>query len=240
MATLRYASSNGDDPFRNLEQDTQDALQHAEQMDENVPDYVWHVTKHPRMSLKKVLTLDDVSSWGEWAAGELKELSPDELFEHMRSFRGRAWAETALTWARDGFPAIVVTETPEYVGISDGRGRVSLAYGLGVTNIPVVMMKADPLTHQTRRNGSDWMADAHKRQHPTKRAGVTVQSVEEIRQGVYQVVVDLGPKGVHNVRLYSNGQLESGTISRDDLRKWDGSDNPLATKIKAAIAAHVR
>jgi hypothetical protein len=95
-----------------------------------------------------VLALDDISSWGEWAKGELKGLSPDELFDAMRSFRGLKWAETALTWLRDGFPAIVVIETPEFLGISDGRGRVSLAYGLGLTSIPVVNMKADRLPHQ--------------------------------------------------------------------------------------------
>lgn len=137
------------DPFRNLPQDTRDAMQHAEQMDENVPDYKWHITKSRNMSLGSILALDDISSWGEWAFGELKGLDPDELFDAMRSFRGLKWAETASTWLRDGFPAVVVIETPEYTGVSDGRGRASLAYGLGLKSIPAVLMKAERLPHQT-------------------------------------------------------------------------------------------
>jgi 8-oxo-dGTP diphosphatase len=48
------------DPFRNLRRDTQDAMQHAEQMDENVPDYTWHVTKNPRMSPNKAADTADI------------------------------------------------------------------------------------------------------------------------------------------------------------------------------------
>jgi hypothetical protein len=132
------------DPYRNSERDVADALEHV--LDGVVGLDTWpkdacFTEQRGLMSLRKILAYDDYSSWGEWKYGELRSLRRDQLLDAFISFRGRAWAETATSWlsARrhyDNIPAIVLFDSDRYgTAIGDGRGRVSLAVGLGLSNL---------------------------------------------------------------------------------------------------------
>jgi len=70
----------------------------------------------------------------------LKDLSPEELEDELVYFRGRSWAKRALEWVRKGtVPPIVIVVLPEATGVGDGRGRVTVALGLGWQTIPTVI-----------------------------------------------------------------------------------------------------
>lgn len=126
------------DPYRDDRRNVAAALEHVL---ENVagldswPDDVCFVEQHEVMSLRKVLSYDDYSSWGEWTFGELRN--------ELTSFRGRAWAEAATSWLtgakfHENIPAIVIFDSNRYgEAIGDGRGRVSLAVGLGLPRLYV-------------------------------------------------------------------------------------------------------
>ena len=135
------------DPFRNMEHDIKEARDHAIQLDENFDDYDFKITKYPSFPVKKIYEYDDPYAWTEFHLGELKE-DPTSL----EAFRGKQWADKAQQWLNDGIPAIVIVDTPEFTGVADGRGRVNFAIGMGIKTLPVIMMKANRLPHQSTYN----------------------------------------------------------------------------------------
>lgn len=132
------------DPYRNISADVEDALSYAEEAFEDWPrdadEPPCMAEKLGTWHLSKILGFDDYSSWGEWRPGELEGLSDEELRAELEHFRGRGWAHKAMEWLRDGsIPAIVVFNSKKYgEAIGDGRGRTSLAVGLGMKKLPVI------------------------------------------------------------------------------------------------------
>ena len=99
------------------------------------------VEKRTTLPLARVLSYGDYSAWGEWKHGELpREGDPTELFQALASFRGPGWAREALRWLQDGIPAIVIVDSKYGTDIADGRGRTSLAVGLGLEELPVILL----------------------------------------------------------------------------------------------------
>ena len=138
------------DPFRNLEHDKKEARDHVLSFDENFDDYKFQIIKMEKFPLKSLSVYDDYRAWLDILPGELVGLDRDALFAELRRFRGAAWAEKAMKWLEsDGIPAIVLVQTPEFSGVADGRGRVTLALGMGMKTIPAVIMKANKLPHQS-------------------------------------------------------------------------------------------
>lgn len=91
------------------------------------------------ISLSELLTYDDYSSWGEYDKGELKKLSNKDLTETLISFRGKKWAEKALTWIKDeSFSSIIIF--PNLGIIGDGRGRTNIAVGMNWKKVPVIFL----------------------------------------------------------------------------------------------------
>ena len=95
------------------------------------------------MSLNEILSWDDYNSWGEWNKGELKNLPEQEVFEELKNFRGDSWANDALSWLENGFPPIILTYNEFGPLIGDGRGRTSLAVGMNVESLPVIVLNED-------------------------------------------------------------------------------------------------
>lgn len=94
----------------------------------------------PRFKVDDIGYYDDLGSWPEWREGELKGLSPEDLEDALVGFRGPAWAKRAMRWIEVGtVPTIIIVVLPEATGVGDGRGRVSVALGLGWDTIPVVI-----------------------------------------------------------------------------------------------------
>lgn len=135
------------DPFRNLDADLRDALEHMGELAETQlgPDD-FRVERHPAVAVRDLPALKgfDYSSWGEWREGELAEIraegGDEALHDELARFRGPGWADRAMRWLEDGVPAVVLMETPSgYEDLADGRGRVSFATGMGIESVPVAV-----------------------------------------------------------------------------------------------------
>ena len=140
------------DPFRNSASDICDALDHASdfQIDPSLAARyrdcsavsMFNITSQDRVPVAELYNYDDIDSWAEWDDGELADLSPSELLDELSRYRNAAWAANAIRWyIHNDFPAVVVIEDDVYDGIGDGRGRISLAIGLGITQLPVIFMQ---------------------------------------------------------------------------------------------------
>ena len=142
------------DPFRYADRDIEDALDHAYDFGASTDPSDYKITREEHVPIEDVLYHDDYSSWGEWEPGELAALDA-EAMQELESYRGVGWAHKALGWLEEGIPAIVVVEG---VGISDGRGRVNFAVGMGIDSVPVIWMKPKnarrvrPLKSKRKRN----------------------------------------------------------------------------------------
>lgn len=93
------------------------------------------------LPIDEILSWDDYGSWGQWEPGELRGLSRDELSDELTKFRGSEWADRAMEWLEEGIPAVVVAQSRDASAIADGRGRVSLAVGLGIQRLPVIILR---------------------------------------------------------------------------------------------------
>ncbi len=100
------------------------------------------------VKLDDLYDYDDIDSWAEFSEGELADLDPEEELEaELEGFRGASWARRAMTWVKAGtVPPVVVVEAQEAVGIGDGRGRITLALGMGWSQVP--MVKLTEKTHK--------------------------------------------------------------------------------------------
>ena len=85
-------------------------------------------------------TDDDFGSWPEWELDELKDLSEEELHSELSYFRGKNWANRAMKWRADGYPPIIIIKAGNFNEISDGRGRTSMALGLGLMELPAIIL----------------------------------------------------------------------------------------------------
>jgi hypothetical protein len=82
---------------------------------------------------------DPYEDWGPFEPKSLKNLNRDELLERLKTFRKEEmWSERVSKWLDEGFPPIFVLSDPPRYGtvLLDGRGRFSLAVGLGMKTIP--------------------------------------------------------------------------------------------------------
>jgi hypothetical protein len=137
------------DAYRNATHDLREALAYYE---ESYPSATYYLYEHRRptcfkvtqeeWTLPQILAYDDYTSWGGFQPGELRELSPHERLEAMRSYRGHGWARMALQWWHEGIPAVVLVESSRGKALGDGRGRVSFAVGMGIERLPVVRLRA--------------------------------------------------------------------------------------------------
>lgn len=135
-----------------LDQDLRDALDHVEQ-GEDIPQQFYpeqfEVSEIEAFPVKQLHDWMDYSSWGEWNNGELRDLlqkdGKNALFEELKRFRGEDWAFRAMGWLDNGIatiPTVILVETPSgYRDVGDGRGRISLAIGMGLETIPVAIAK---------------------------------------------------------------------------------------------------
>lgn len=123
--------------------DIKDALETAKEGDYISPDSTisdFTVTRKT-LSLKEILTYDDYSSWGQWNKNELINLSESELFDELLSYRGKKWAERVLFWLKNkSIPPIVIFSDIPLIG--DGRGRVSLAVGMGINKLQTLLLES--------------------------------------------------------------------------------------------------
>lgn len=124
------------------EEDIVDALDHASDFIQ--ADREKFVVEGPMfMKVDRLWHYDDLGSWAEWRAGELAGMETVDLRDELTGFRGPDFAKKALRWIRypRSMPAVIVIEHPEYTGVADGRGRVSVALGAGLPQIPVAMLR---------------------------------------------------------------------------------------------------
>lgn len=139
------------DPYRNADEDRRDALEYAaESFDAWPTPPPCLVETRKAMPLTKVLAYGDYSAWGEWQRGELLEVPAIDLPRTVAAFRGPAWAAEALRWPTEGFPAIVIVDSRYGSDIADGRGRTSLAVGLDIKELPVILLTDCPRPRRAR------------------------------------------------------------------------------------------
>jgi len=116
--------------------DLADSFEHASALfDEelSVDDYDYEY--YEDFPVGDLYVYDDIDAWAEWKAGELAELDEKELEEEVQDFRPKA-----LDWVKTGkIPPIIVIDSDEGSVIGDGRGRVSIALGMGFRTIPVIV-----------------------------------------------------------------------------------------------------
>lgn len=135
-------------PFRNAKRDVSHALEHffgatSRDVDPRVP---FEETR-AEMPLKKILDdWDDYAGWGEFDPGELSGAPPDEVRAELGSYRGSTWSHRAMTWLKDGVPAVVLVEGKDENGktmrlLGDGRGRANFAVALGIKTLPVIVLR---------------------------------------------------------------------------------------------------
>jgi hypothetical protein len=146
------------DPYRNAKRDTSHALEHFFGMTHQDPDpSVPFEETRTEMAVSKILKWDDSEGvWLEWEPRELANASDSDLRAAFGQYRGSTWAHRALEWLTAGIPAVVLVEgypTRATRGgrarkavriIGDGYGRLSMAVGLGIKHLPVVVLRERP------------------------------------------------------------------------------------------------
>lgn len=131
---------------QNKEQDIKDAVEHSLGMVDGFwsGTICYNIEPERKMTLEEILDWDDYSSWGEFDNGEL--LKEEDLEGRLDDFRP-GWGRNAMEWLRTGnIPPIVLVRFEDEDGrknvcIGDGRGRVSLAVGLNLRQLPVIVMR---------------------------------------------------------------------------------------------------
>jgi hypothetical protein len=131
----------------------QDALHHPYELGyvDEWDGLCFRVTRQT-MTLDEIAYYDDPPAWQEWDWKELADLDLDDVLGEAAGFRGEEWAERAEEWIATGvFPPVVVVAGERAAGerlawatLGDGRGRYSLANGLGIAELPVILLEEDP------------------------------------------------------------------------------------------------
>lgn len=101
-----------------------------------------HFTAKPmKMPVQEILQWDDYSSWGGFKKGELVGLSKADLKAELDSYRA-GYGNRALPWVENGkIPPVVLVDSIKGQAIGDGRGRTSLAVGLNLPALDVIVLK---------------------------------------------------------------------------------------------------
>jgi hypothetical protein len=123
---------------QNINQDNiRDAFEHANavfETDYKPEDFEYDLVDMP---ITKLYNYDDVDSWKEWDAGELLELSEDELEKEVSGFR-----ENAIDLIKnENIPPILIIDDGKSTVVGDGRGRISIAIGMNWDKIPAIIAK---------------------------------------------------------------------------------------------------
>lgn len=142
-----YSNNANDvnDSSDKIHQDIIDAIEHAiMNEDSSFSGDVWYdVVEKGTKSLKEILNWDDYSSWGDFNQGELVDESPEEIINQLNHFRP-GYGEMFKKWIieRQGIPPIILVETLDAGNlIGDGRGRVNMAVGLNIKELPYILLK---------------------------------------------------------------------------------------------------
>jgi hypothetical protein len=97
--------------------------------------------------LDVILKTDNYESWSEenkgpWGHGELKEIDENEFKNKLISFRNEKFAGRILDYLQSNqFAPIVILSKKNKMTVTDGHGRVTVAYGLGFTHIPAIFFE---------------------------------------------------------------------------------------------------
>ena len=94
------------------------------------------------MPVEDVWDFEDPDSWPEWSDGELEGIDDNELEDDLVAFRGEDFARLAMGWIKkpSSMPPIVIVDIDGHMMLGDGRGRVSVAYGVGIEKVPAVVL----------------------------------------------------------------------------------------------------
>lgn len=124
------------------EDDLLAAVDHATDGEGALSDF--HVSDVERLPLKRLYEFDDIGAWAEWAPGELKAMRARERHEALVHYRGEDFAVLAETWTEKTVPPVAIVIFPPdsdlASGVGDGRGRISVAIGMGWKTMPVVFL----------------------------------------------------------------------------------------------------
>jgi hypothetical protein len=134
--------------------DILDAIQHVVfSGDENVTKTLnYKVDPKHQLPVKEIVKWDDYSSWGEINWGELYSLNKKELVEELNKYRP-GFGNMAINWLNPDMepiansdpshipPVVLVESLDGSRCVGDGRGRVNMAVGLGLSYLPVVILK---------------------------------------------------------------------------------------------------
>jgi hypothetical protein len=99
--------------------------------------------------LNLILQNVDYESWnsenkGDWGRGELKNIPNDKLKEKLLNFRGEKFANKIMLFLEQNtLPPIVIFSKNKLVTITDGHGRISVAYGLDLDYLPAVIFEVN-------------------------------------------------------------------------------------------------
>lgn len=103
---------------------------------------------HQNFPLDVILKADDYESWSEenkgpWGYGELKEIDENELKNKLISFRNEQFAGRIFDYLKNQFAPIVILSKKNKMKVTDGHGRATVAYGLGLTHIPAIFFEVN-------------------------------------------------------------------------------------------------
>ena len=223
--------------------DLDDAIEHAqESLDIEIDRDGVQVSDVTPVAIADLYSYDDIDSWSEWRHGELASMDPEERSAELKSFRGAAFAKRATAWINDGrVPPIVLLDLEEGAAVGDGRGRTSVALGMGWPTVDAVIVTRRQSNPSSVRRGtpprslSDYLKAseihakyrAHYFKGDTKLASSrTTQAPDSIPLGTWRY--DDGWKGVYGHEIDELVAIDPQELEpteyawdrvRDDLRR---------------------
>jgi hypothetical protein len=128
------------------------AIQHVMMDGQETKTVHYDVDPKYQMPVDDILNWDDYGSWGDMEPGELYSLNKKEIIDRLNQFRP-GFGNVAINWLDPDAvfignsdpgripPVVLVQSLDGSRCIGDGRGRVNLAVGLGLSFLPVVTLK---------------------------------------------------------------------------------------------------